>query len=351
VITGTLSYDETHELTDDAKAVVFLVDVTVGPNAGTVVGSVAVKDPGAQPIPFQLSYPLSAVSASNEYELFAGIVDGDSAWATPTGTSVPIPRQEIGGVQLELDYRPDLLKGAVTGSIAGEGLGPITDPDAYGTSILVDTSTGQTIGFQMIEPITADPIPFSAPYNPSAIDKNATYVARGSVWTGTTLWNTPTGVAVITNGNPKSGVVLTVVESSVTTTPASGTPAWLPWLLLLAAVGAVVVVALYLRNRRVTVTEGTDGPGTPPPPPGPDAPPPPPGDGPDTPPPPPSDPGDAVGTDDVPAAADVPGAAQPIESPTERVPALDPRTDDAAPADGARMDAPSPPADEADPRR
>src|SRR5690242_21610441 len=58
----------------------------------------------------------------------------------------------------------------------------------------------------MIEPITSDPIPFSAPYNPSAIDKTATYVARGSVWTGSTLWNTPTGVAVITNGNPKSGV-------------------------------------------------------------------------------------------------------------------------------------------------
>jgi uncharacterized lipoprotein YbaY len=274
-----LSYDETHQLTSDARAVVFLVDVTVGPNAGTVVASVAMKDPGALPIPFQLTYPLSAVAAANEYQVFAGIVDGDSAWATPTGTSVPVPRQQVGGVNLELEYRPDLLKGAVTGTISGDGLQPITDPDAYGTSILIEASTGETVGFQMIEPIASDPIPFSAPFNPSTIDQSATYVARGSVWTGTTLWNTPTGVPVITNGNPKSGVVLTVVESSVTTNPTSSLPSWLPWLLLAAAIVVAIIVFAVWRDRRLTVTDGPDGPTTPPPPPGPDSPPPPPGEG------------------------------------------------------------------------
>ena len=137
----------------------------------------------------------------------------------------------------------------MTGSITGTDLGPITNPEAYGTSILIDTATGATIGFQMISPIVAQPIPFSAPFDTSTIDPTATYVARGSVWDGTTLWNTPTGTAVITKDNPKSGVVLTVVPAVTTAQPAEDPGrTWLPWILLLIAVGIgiarVPVVAL-----------------------------------------------------------------------------------------------------------
>jgi uncharacterized lipoprotein YbaY len=333
VITGTLSYDETHQLTGDAKAVVFLVDVTVGPNAGTVVASVGMKDPGQLPVPFQLAYPLSSVTAGNEYEVFAGIVDGDSAWATPAGTSVPVPRQEIDGVNLELEYRPDLLKGAVTGTITGDGLAPITDPDAYGTSILLDSATGKTIGFQMIQPVTSDPIAFAAPFNPSNIDDSATYVARGSVWTGTTLWNTPAGVPVITNGNPKSGVVLTVVDPSAAADSSSGVPSWLPWLLLIAAIVVGVVVFVIWRNRRTTVTdEEPNGPTTPPPPPGPDNPPPPPGDDPGASPPPAEDEvtapddeglGALVGGDGSPATDAAAEAETSVDIPEAEAPAPD----------------------------
>ena len=138
--------------------------------------------------------------------MFAGIVDGDSAWATPTGVGVAgAAGRRSSGVLLELEYRPDLLKGAVTGSITGTDLGPITNPDAYGTSILIDTTTGATIGFQMISPIVAQPIPFSAPFDTSTIDPTATYVARGSVWDGTTLWNTPTGHRGHHQGQPEVG--------------------------------------------------------------------------------------------------------------------------------------------------
>ena len=38
------------------------------------------------------------------------------------------------------------------------------------------------------------------------------------MWDGTTLWNTPVGVPVITNSNPKSDVVLTVTPG-VTPSP------------------------------------------------------------------------------------------------------------------------------------
>ena len=276
LIRGTLTYDEPHELTADARAVVFLVDVTVGPNAGTVIASTEVKDPGPQPIAFELAYPFAVVDDANQYQVFAGIVDGNSAWATPTGVGVPVPQALVDGVLLELEYRPDLLKGAVTGSITGTDLGPITNPDAYGTSILIDTATGATIGFQMITPIVAQPIPFSAPFDTSTIDPTTTYVARGSVWDGTTLWNTPTGTAVITHDNPKSGIVLTVVPAVTTVTPAEDpVRTWLPWILLLIAIGIGIGVFLWWRSRQEP--EPPDGPETPPPPPGPDTPPPPPG--------------------------------------------------------------------------
>ena len=128
----------------------------------------------------------------------------------------------------------------------------------------------------MISPIVAQPIPFSAPFDTSTIDPTATYVARGSVWDGTTLWNTPTGTAVITQDNPKSGIVLTVVPAVTTAQPAEDPGrTWLPWILLLIAVGIGIGVFLWWRSRQEP--EPPDGPETPPPPPGPDTPPPPPG--------------------------------------------------------------------------
>ena len=172
---------------------------------------------------FQLAYPFSVINQGDTYSVYAGIVDGDSAWATPTGASVDVPQPEITGVKLQLEYRPDLLKGAVTGSITGVGLDPAKDPDSYGTSLIIDVNTGATIGFQLISPTGNTPIPYSVPFDPSTIKQNASYVARGSVWDGTTLWNTPAGVPVITNDNPKSNVLLTVVPA--VTTSASPQPA------------------------------------------------------------------------------------------------------------------------------
>ena len=181
-------------LSADARAVVFLVDVTIGPNAGTVIASTAIKDPGPQPIAFELAYPFAVVDDANQYQVFAGIVDGDSAWATPTGVGVAGPAaRDQRRRPASWSTGPTCSRAPVTGSITGTDLGPITNPDAYGTSILIDTDTGATIGFQMISPIVAQPIPFSAPFDTSTIDPTATYVARGSVWDGTTLWNTPTG--------------------------------------------------------------------------------------------------------------------------------------------------------------
>jgi hypothetical protein len=81
---------------------------------------------------------------------------------------------------------------------------------------------------------------------------------------------------VITQDNPKSGIVLTVVPAVTTAQPADDPGrTWLPWIILLIAIGIGIAVFLWWRSRQET--EPPDGPETPPPPPGPDTPPPPPG--------------------------------------------------------------------------
>ncbi len=324
IIKGTLTYTQTHKLTSEARAVVLLVDGTAGPAEGTTIASTSIKNPGPQPVPFELAYPFSAVNKDDSYRLYAGIVDGDLAWVTPIGVVVDVPQPLIAGVELPLEYRPDLLKGAVTGSITGVGLDPAKDPDSYGTSLIIDVNTGATIGFQLISPTGAVPVPYSVPFDPSTINPSAAYVARASMWDGTTLWNTPVGVPVITNDNPKSNVLLTVtpaVTASPSPTPAPAAPEPAPggvstWaLLLLLALVIVGIIAAYgyIRSRSTPEPE----------PPGPIAPPPPPGPDPTEPPPPPvgasePDPGLAALAGGTAAVAGVEAAAaEPEGAPTD----------------------------------
>ena len=77
-----------------------------------------------------------------------------------------MPQPEITGVKLQLEYRPDLLKGAVTGTITGVGLDPAKDPDSYGTSLIIDVNTGATIGFQLISPTGDSPDPLLGAVRP-----------------------------------------------------------------------------------------------------------------------------------------------------------------------------------------
>ena len=246
-------------LTPDARAVVLLVDGTAGPAEGTTVASVSIKNPGPQPVAFQLAYPFSQINPSDTYRLYAGIVDGDLAWVTPIGVNVAVPQPLIEGVVLPLEYRPDLLKAAVTGTITGVGLDPARDPDSYGTSLVIEVNTGATIGFQLIEPAGAAPVPYSVPFDPSTITPSADYVARASVWDGTTLWNTPVGVPVITNSNPKSDVVLTVTPGVTPSPSPSPAPAPAPSggdnnTVIIVAILAIIILLViggyaYMRSK------------------------------------------------------------------------------------------------------
>ncbi len=145
---------------------------------------------------------MSAVTTGTSYYLYAGIQDGDLAWVTPVGVAVKAPWPLTEGVELLLAYRPDLLKGAVSGTITGVGLDPARDPEAYGTALIVKVSTGETVGFQLITPVGAVPVPFSRPVRPrrrSTRTPTTSPVARSG--TGRTLWTTDAGVPVITKDN------------------------------------------------------------------------------------------------------------------------------------------------------
>jgi uncharacterized lipoprotein YbaY len=227
---------------------------------------VSIKDPGPKPVKFELAYPLASVTKGNPYRLYAGLVDGDNAWVTPIGVSVDVPSPLIEGVELPLAFRPDLLKAAVGGTIAGVGLDPARDPDSYGTALIIKVDTGETVGFQLVSPVSAAPVPFSVPYDPASIDPNADYVTRGSVWDGTTLWAADSGVPVITKDHPRTGVTLTVVEAvtpgpSPTAAPTAA-PAPLPvdepsrsnglLIFVVLGIGALVIVGVlaYQRSRK-----------------------------------------------------------------------------------------------------
>jgi uncharacterized lipoprotein YbaY len=206
---------------------VLLVEGKGSPTAGGIVTSTSIRDPGPQPVAFELAYAMSSVSAGTSYYLWAGIADGDLAWVTPIGVAVKVPWPVVEDVELPLAFRPDLLKGAVSGTITGVGLDATGDPGAYGTASIVRVDTGETVGFQLIVPVGSVPIAFSAPYDPVSIDPSADYVAMGAVWDGSALWETKAGTPVITKGNAKSNVVLTVTAPEPTPTP-TGSPAPTP---------------------------------------------------------------------------------------------------------------------------
>ena len=161
---------------------------------------------------------------------------------TPIGVSVDVPQATIENVELPLKFRPDLLKAAVAGTITGVGLDAAKDPEAYGTALVIRVNTGETIGFQLISPTGAIPVPFSVPYDPATVVPEADYVSRGSIWDGTTLWNTDTSTPVLTKDNARNGVVMTVTAVPSPTpprrprrcpTPAPPANNGIPWLRVL----------------------------------------------------------------------------------------------------------------------
>jgi uncharacterized lipoprotein YbaY len=251
VVRGTLTYRESHQLSADARAVVLLLDASGPPSPDAIVASTTFQ-PTGPPAPFELSYAYGDIHKDPHYALYAGIVDGDLAWVTPVGVVVDVPQPLI-EVVIPLSYRPDLLKGAVTGTLVGDGLDPGGNAAAFGVVIVTDVDAGETLGFQLISPVGASPIAFGVPWDPRSASRDAPYVLRAWVWDGAAWWASSEDPPVITNGNPTSGITLPV-NRSITPPPApdtlpessgrSNVGLWLIIMLMIAA-GATVAYAVY----------------------------------------------------------------------------------------------------------
>ena len=82
-------------------------------------------------------------------------------------------------VAITLDYRPDVLKGAVTGQITGVDVQ--TSPTAYAMAVLVDPATGASLGIDVQTVEEGLPVAFSVPYSVTDIQPTEDYVVTAEV--------------------------------------------------------------------------------------------------------------------------------------------------------------------------
>ena len=197
----------------------------------------------------------STIHSNDVYSVQAGIIDGTSAWATAGGSLVITNGNPTSGIPLALTYRPDLLKGAVTGDLTGVGIAP--SAGSYGVAVLVDVDTGAAQGIQYLPTVTSVPAPFSVPFNPTTIDKNRDYVVQGAIVDSSTRWENETGVPAITKGNRcRPQVVPAEAPAGRRRHRASRNIALIVVLLLIA----VMVAAAYLIRRSQTPPDGVSPP-------------------------------------------------------------------------------------------
>jgi len=77
---------------------------------------------------------------------------------------------------------------------------------------------GAIVGEQRIDGVTVTPVPFTVPYDPARIDAKHAYGLFATLVSGSSSWQNPQGIPVITGG-PTAGVAvpLTAVAASPAT--------------------------------------------------------------------------------------------------------------------------------------
>jgi uncharacterized lipoprotein YbaY len=270
-----LTYREPYQLTGDAFAVVALVRGSARATESSIVASEIDRDVTSKPVSFELDLAGVVIDPALTYTIQATIVDGANAWVTSHGIPV-LTKGNPSRVDITLSYRPDLLKGAVTGQITGIGVQP--SPTAYAMAVLVDPATGESLGIDVKSVTDGLPVAFSIGYTITDITPTDDYVVTAEVGAGTTMWRNVAGVPVITKGNPKAGiqVVVTAVASpspSATTTPtptAAATHAPVPpsdatrggnlLLTIIVIVLVAAVAAFFIARGRNRAADSTQGP-------------------------------------------------------------------------------------------
>ena len=171
-------------------AVVALVRGSARVTENSIVASEIDRDISSLPVSFSIDIGSAVIDPSATYTIQATIVDGDNAWVTAEGVPV-LTKGNPSKVAITLDYRPDVLKGAVTGQITGVGVQ--LSPTAYSMAVLVDPATGASLG---IDVKTADqglPVAFSIPYSLADIQPTADHVVTAEAGDSEMSWRKPPG--------------------------------------------------------------------------------------------------------------------------------------------------------------
>ena len=74
-------------LSDKAVAVVTIVDRTVGPDNGGIIGQQRIDAPGEFPIAYAVPYVDTSIVQGHAYVAFASVIDGENVWNSQT----PVP--------------------------------------------------------------------------------------------------------------------------------------------------------------------------------------------------------------------------------------------------------------------
>ena len=147
VLEGTITADDGVTWSEDAVAVVTLVDMSAKPEAGAILGQQRIDDPGAAPIAYEVLYDDARVDPKGAYAAYATIVDGDTVYAT----QLPVPVLTGGpdtGVELAIAAVPD-YPASISGSVTPPD-GVSLSPTAVTTEVLVKETTGTPIGVRTI---------------------------------------------------------------------------------------------------------------------------------------------------------------------------------------------------------
>jgi uncharacterized lipoprotein YbaY len=233
-----------------------IVEHSGDPMTARIIESQVISDPGEVPIAFELNFTTEEIDPEALYTVSAAIVDGSRLWATDNGTRVITYGNPTDDLVLELVYRPDLLKGQVTGEISGSGI--TLGGTGFAAAVLFDATSNAEIGMTVVPAPIGVPIPFSVPFDPAEIDDTADYTVVAGIVEGDSRWANLDGVPVITNGNPFSGVTVTVsaVEPSPSPSPspaADSGPTILAIVVLLLVIAGIAAAAVwYVRSRSAT---------------------------------------------------------------------------------------------------
>jgi uncharacterized lipoprotein YbaY len=238
-----------------------------------VVASTIERDLTGVPVKFSIDLDGVTLDPATTYTIQATLIDGDNAWATGRGVPV-LTKGNPSDVSITLDYRPDLIKGAVSGQITGADVQ--LAGNGYAMAVLLDPATGVSLGNDVKSVTAGLPVAFSIGYTITDVAPSDTYVVTAEVGDGASTWRNAGGVPVITNGNPKAGVQVAVTAVTIASPSAaptrspspSPTPAPIPppgigtsgnlllWIVLIALVGAAAAF-LVARNRQGTATTDT----------------------------------------------------------------------------------------------